>query len=135
MLATILGPVRYLAGAHLHYVVPIQPADAPPPNVAGGTAAVIRTWESTNDLAGKTGVLQQIIGDVGWSRHFGREIGDSVNLNKVSQGLEVNYDSSELAEFVAATTNDLLGNSCKVVMNLRASDIAHVEVDIGHSDG
>jgi hypothetical protein len=50
MLATILGPVRYLAETHMNYVVPIRPADAPPANVAGGTAAVIRTWESTNDL-------------------------------------------------------------------------------------
>ena len=50
LLTIILGPACYLEEAHLKYVVPPQPSDAPPPAVAGGTSAVIRAWESTNDL-------------------------------------------------------------------------------------
>jgi len=50
LLATILGPVRYLGEAGLNYAMPLQPVYIPPPAIAGNTAAVIRAWESTNDL-------------------------------------------------------------------------------------
>ena len=42
--------MRYLAEAGLNYVMPFQPVSIPPPAILGGTATVIRAWESTSDL-------------------------------------------------------------------------------------
>ena len=86
LLATVIGTVRYLAEAGLNYVVPVQPVDAPPPAVAGGTAAVIRAWESTNDLDRRNFAIFK-----GFKSAICENIRDALDLQYYEQIREVTF--------------------------------------------
>ena len=58
---------------------------------------------------------KQILGDVSCSRHFGGEICDNINHNKVPHRIKVDNGSSVLAHFVATATHVFLGTPVRSV--------------------
>ena len=86
LLATVIGQARYLAEAGLNYVTPVQPVDMPPPAVAGGTAAVIRAWESTNDLDRRNFAIFK-----GFKTAICENIRDALDLQYYEQIREVTF--------------------------------------------